>query len=314
MASDKSTIVRPGLTPPLPPRAPRAVRTAFTVLDRTAPSLAGHLARRAWFHLPAVPDPDRRNRHVPPGGEAFVVRRNGFEVHGVTFGRDDAPTAVLVHGWGGWWQQLGAFVEPLLAEGYRVVAHDAPSHGDSPAGRHGPRSSTVPEMAAALEAVTWQQGPADLVVAHSLGAMVATHARGLGVVADGYAFIAPAVDVEEMFPWFQHVLGVGDRTVPRLRASVERHVGLEMAALSVLDAARAIRDAEGVTNAGPNPPRLVALHSRDDADNPARGSVALVDLWPGADLHLTDGLGHRRILWDAETVKVVADFARGVRA
>src|SRR5689334_22239173 len=41
-------------------------------------------------------------------------------------------TVLLVHGWEGRGAQLGDMIEPLLAQGYAVVAADAPGHGRSP--------------------------------------------------------------------------------------------------------------------------------------------------------------------------------------
>ena len=41
--------------------------------------------------------------------------------------------------------------------------------------------------------------------------------------------------------------------------------------------------------------------------DPAAGR-AIAEAWPGARLHTTTGLGHRRILRDAATVAMVSDF------
>ena len=57
----------------------------------------------------------------------------------------DGPTAILLHGWGGRSDQLAAFVPPLLAAGFSVVAPDAPGHGDSTGG-----TSSVLAFAAAI--------------------------------------------------------------------------------------------------------------------------------------------------------------------
>ena len=56
----------------------------------------------------------RRPRGRPPG------RRESWGA---------GPVVYLVHGWAGHRGQLAAFVPPLVAYGYRVVAFDAPSHG-----------------------------------------------------------------------------------------------------------------------------------------------------------------------------------------
>ena len=81
------------------------------------------------------------------------------------------PVAYLVHGWGGNGSQLAAFVRPLLAEGFRVVLFDAPAHGDSEPGPAGPGRTHGVEFGKALDAVFAKFGPAEAVIAHSLGAI-----------------------------------------------------------------------------------------------------------------------------------------------
>lgn len=83
-----------------------------------------------------------------------------------------APMAVLVHGitgWGRTWWRLGP---ALASRGWRAVAVDLRGHGDSPpiAG-----TASATDLAADVEATLERAGivPADLVIAHSLGAAVA---------------------------------------------------------------------------------------------------------------------------------------------
>ena len=137
-------------TAPVPGSA--ALRAGFAALEHQ-PRLGGWLAERLWFRLPAPASVEARGRHTPSGGEPFEVQWEAGTVRGRAYGDWGLPTAYLVHGWGGWWQQLGAHVQPLLDRGLCVVAFDSPSHGDSSPGRFGPRSTTFPEMAQALSAV-----------------------------------------------------------------------------------------------------------------------------------------------------------------
>ncbi|CAN5855776.1 alpha/beta fold hydrolase [soil metagenome] len=301
MSREKSTIVRPTPRP-----APYPVRAGFGGLDRWAPDVAARIVEHLWFRLPAAPTTERRARRQPPGGHPFAINKDGVRVVGRIFGPDDAPTAVLVHGWGGWWQQLGAHVHPLLDAGYRVVAYDAPSHGDSPVGRHGSRSSTVLEIAGAYAAVLWQQGPADLVLAHSLGAMAAVWAHDRGSVAGAYAFLAPMASVAPTVDGFHQVLGMGRRTRQLLVQRVESRIGHRFADFDV----EAIGCRLGT--AGASPP-LLCIHDLGDTETPAQGSVAITTAWPGGGLLLTEGLGHRRLLWDDHVVRQVAEFARAHR-
>jgi pimeloyl-ACP methyl ester carboxylesterase len=204
-----------------------------------------------------------------------------------------------VHGWGGWWQQLAAHLQPLLDAGLCVVAFDAPSHGASDPGRLGPRSSTVVEMAEALTAVEREFGRATVVVAHSLGSMAALHARGLGLTADSYVLLAPPDSVDPMIARFSHILGVGPRTGEQLRRRVERRAGVPLAALDLVALARRI----------PTPPPLLVIHDRSDRETLATGSLALAEAWTGSELVLTEGFGHRRLMWEPDVIGHVARFA-----
>ena len=121
------------------------LRTVFGVLQVVAPDAADRKALDVWCTLP----PGARRRahdHRPGGGEVvrLATARGGDAVAEVW---GEGPVVLLVHGWGGWRGQLGRFVAPLVDAGHRVVAVDAPGHGDAGAGFMGPaaaRSSRSP--------------------------------------------------------------------------------------------------------------------------------------------------------------------------
>lgn len=298
MSQKKSTIDRAAT-----PLAPTWMRATFAVLEHASPRLAGRLADTLWFRLPGVPSEATRQRHMPDGGQAVRLRTGIFDLESRVYGPEDAPVAYLVHGWGGWWQQLGAHVGPLVAAGYRVVVFDSPNHGDSGPGGYG-RSSRIYEIADAYAAMVDQHGPPALVVAHSAGVMAVMWAAVRGTRADAYAFVSASVSVHAMVDWFRQVLGLGPRSVQRLVMNVERRIGYSFEDFEVVDMlAEAFRD----------PPALLCIHDADDGETPVEGSRALAAAWPNAELVVTQGLGHRRVLWDPDVVDRVARFAQGVR-
>ena len=276
-----------------------ALRRLFALLEQQSPALGGLLAERLWFRLPASPAVRSRAARTPRGGEAFEVRWARGTVRGRVYGDGGNPTAYLVHGWGGWWQQLGAHVEPLLARGLCVVAFDAPSHGDSGPGVHGARSTTFLEMGEALAAVVAEFGRPTLLVAHSAGGLAAVHALGLGVRPDSLVLVAPPGGVEAMLPVFAAALGVGPRSQHVMVGRAERRVGRPVAELDLLTMA-----------AGqPSLPHLLVVHDRHDQEAPLAGGVRVSNAWHDARLMVTKGLGHRRVLWDPDVVDRVASFA-----
>jgi pimeloyl-ACP methyl ester carboxylesterase len=280
-----------------------ALRRTFDILERRHPALGGLLAERLWFRLPAGPDGSVREQRTPAGGVPFEVPWTGGAAAGVVRGRVYGdwgnPTAYLVHGWGGWWQQLSAHVHPLLDAGLCVVAFDAPSHGDSTPGGFGRRSTTFVEMAHALAAVVAEFGRPTVVVAHSAGALAALHARGLGVTPDAYTLLAPPLSVEPMVQVFAAALGVGPRSREVMVRRAGQRVGLPMDSLDLVTMA----------SQAPSLPPLLVVHDRADREAPLAGAVALKDAWHDARLVVTNGLGHRRLMWDRAVVAGVTAFA-----
>jgi pimeloyl-ACP methyl ester carboxylesterase len=53
------------------------------------------------------------------------------------------------------------------------------------------------------------------------------------------------------------------------------------------------------------------VHDEDDDEVPFVRGEALANAWPGARLHVTRGLGHRRILRDPDVVSHVCAFIDG---
>jgi len=272
--------------------APRPVRAAFAVLERVAPGQGARWAERVWFTLPPV------NRPTTPAiapGTPFAVEVNGHRVVGQTWG--EGPAVYLMHGWAGTSDQLTPFVAPLVARGYRVVAFDAPSHGRSAPGAFGPRSSTIPEFADALTEVVAAHGPAHAVVAHSMGCTAAAIAVCDGLRIGRMVFLAPMASPASYAAQFAGVLGFGPRILRRLITRVERRVGAPMRHFDVPELGRAIAM-----------PKTLLVHDRDDASTPVSDSDAIAATWTDSRLHVTTGLGHRRILRDPEVVAEVVDF------
>jgi pimeloyl-ACP methyl ester carboxylesterase len=272
--------------------APPAVRAAFTVLDRAAPALAARWAERIWFTLPrpAAPPPI-----VAPDGRPFTVDVNGSRVAGVAWGT--GPAVYLLHGWAGNAGQLSPFIQPLVSRGFRVVAFDAPSHGRSGPGAFGSRSSSILEFSAALTAVVAAHGSAHAVIAHSMGGAATAVALCDGLRAGRVVLVAPMASPESYARQLGTTLRFGEATYQRLIARVERRVGAPMHHFDVPALGRAVA----------MPPTLV-VHDRSDTFTPVSDGAAIAAAWPSARLHVTAGLGHRRLLRDPDVIAEIVEF------
>jgi len=210
----------------------------------------------------------------------------------------------LVHGWGGDGAQLGAFVEPLLAEGYRVVMFDAPAHGTSDPGPSGPGRTHGVEMGKALDAVFARFGPAEAVIAHSLGTVSTYLALRFGWLStQRLVLVAPMVAAAPLFDQFQRALGFGARTRRAFDRRVDALVGIPFGEF----------DAR-IQAAHVDPAPTLVVHDRGDRQTPYAETLSLVASLPDARLVTTDDLGHRRILKDPAVVREVVAFVADVDA
>ena len=278
---------------------PAPLRLAFRVLERVAPDAGARLAVRYWFTVPQAARRPRRSAADLPSADRFTVDLHGCAVHGTAWGA--GPTVYLVHGWGGWGEQLALYVNPLVAAGYRVVAFDAPSHGASKPGRYGPRSTALPEMADALRAVVAAQGEPFAFVAHSIGAMAVALVLRDGVDAERVVLLAPAATVGPMMPVFRAAFGFGDRTEARMHAKIEAYAGMPMAELDVPATGHRL-------HAQSRLPQLFTAHDAQDPQTPQRGSFDIAKAWRAQPPMITTGLGHNRIVRSAEVTSAAVEF------
>lgn len=275
-----------------------ALRAAFHGADALSPRLAAALAAPLFLRTRRHPVPERELA-VLQGAERHELPTERGPAVAWVWGRpapvsSPVPTVLLAHGWEGRGAQLGAFVEPLRRAGFRVVAFDAPGHGEAPG-----RSSSLPALGAALEAAAARWRPAVGVVAHSAGAIGATWALARGLTPARVVFVAPGADLLGYTAAFAGLLGLGSEARRRLARRIERRIGVTYGELEPLERAREMTVP------------LLTVSDRDDPEARLETVEALVASWPGAELRVTRGLGHRRILWEPDVVDAAVGFLAG---
>ena len=281
---EKSTIVRSSTPFPLLP----LVRAGHRVLSALAPELAARVADRRFTTPPRVRRPAAEIELLATAC-ARPMQIGGRRIE--TWGWGSGPSVLLVHGWGGRGAQLGAFVRPLVARGFSVATFDAPGHGASDAG-----SVTIPEIAGAIRAVGETRGPLAAIVAHSVGATAAVRALWEGLDAGAVVLIGPAAELVTPSLRFSETFGFSREVRERMHRRIEARVGR---AWSVFDA---VELAPALTAP------LLVVHDRGDAEIPWQHGAAIARAWRGAELLMTEGLGHRRILKDPDVLAASVAF------
>lgn len=277
-----------------------ALQTAFVVSDNLGASFAERLFTTPRRHA----RPDREKAVLATAREGSVTvtlrspRHEGQRLHIPTWRWGFGPTVLLVHGWEGRGTQLGAFVEPLVKAGLSVVTFDAPGHGDAPDHR-----LYLTDLADTIADVASAVGPIHGLVAHSFGAagvLLAGLRNDFRVTRN--VMIAPNVIIDDAVIRFARMVGLDDADRIVLQQRISDHTGVTLDALRLTNLT-ASRDE-----------RLLIVHDRADREVGINHGERLALLWPNAQLIATDGLGHRRILRDEDTITAaVALLADGIQ-
>lgn len=279
----KSTNVRSHISAPL------WLRSTFSAAGHVSPSVTAAVAERLFF---------KTRRTVPRAGERDVLESAApLSIAGMkAWSWGEGPTVLLVHGWNGRATQLGSFVTPLVERGYRVVAFDAFGHGESPGS-----SMSIPELASCIRQVADELGGVYGVVAHSMGGASTTLALSEGLEIERAVFISPPADPRAFLQIFSDALGISDEVRARLKRRVEQRVGISMQSMRA-----------DVLASSMDVPVLV-IHDRSDKEVPVRAGQSIAEAWPGANLIVTEGLGHQRILRAEHVTNVAVSFIDAVQ-
>lgn len=263
-------------------------KAVFQLLCGIAPDFAARLVQRRVF-TPRRARIREEESMVLIGGREFELAVAHHKVGGWSWG--EGPSMVLVHGWGGHAAHMTAFVSPLVAAGYRVVALDMPGHGSSSVGR-----SSIVHFAAALKELNLRIGPTHGLIAHSLGAAASLYAIALGMSVRRAVFFAPPARFEPMWERVQREYGIPSNIWNRVMRETERWLELDFASLSPLSLATRIKV-----------PSLI-VHDESDGEIPFEDGQEVARSMGAASFHKTSGLGHLRILKDRRAVATAVSF------
>lgn len=276
--------------------AVRVFRIALTTFQLLWPALGVRAAARL-FCTPLPPKWLNRRTHWgrewqrtawPFEGAELTVHAQAAAPHG--------PVALMVHGWGGHAGQLKPLAESLAQQGLRPVLLEMPAHGRS-AGTAG----TLPQFARAIDyAVSRLQQEGHTVrvlAAHSLGANAAAFAASRGVAIERLVLLAPPASPRDYTRYFAHVFGLSEPTRAAMQERIEAQEGVLMAQFEA--------DAMGPRIRVPT----LVVHDRHDSINAFTDGQAFAHAIRGARLVPTEGLGHRKILRDAQVLGQVTLFS-----
>lgn len=274
-----------------PMKIPVPILLSAKFLELVSTRLATSFAARL-FTTPIRHKIPKRELHMLEGSrqkEVFIPAI-GKTVIAYFYGTSDRKI-LLVHGWSGRGTQLVKIADALLIHGFSTISFDAPAHGKSKGS-----TTLMPEFIASVMELEKQFGPFEFAIGHSLGGMSILNAVKDGLKVDKVVSIGAADIIQDIIDDFVRRLKLKSSFGLRLRDHFEKKHGMEMDSFSASRAAKQV----GIP--------VLIVHDEDDEDVPLTAARHIHECLENADLIITKGLGHRKILGNEKVIKKILNF------
>lgn len=288
------------------------IRQVFAAGERVAPQLAGRAAFELFCRTPSRANLTAGEKRAVKRAADFMDQARHHRVpmrSGCAMVHEFRPegaaaqgTVLVIHGWRSRTEYMRAVIEGFRGAGYRVLSLDLPGHG----GSLGRRLNMANAVEAVRTAADWF-GPFVAMVGHSFGGAVAVNAAvgsvsGFAPVAvDRLVAIASPSSMPKLFAEFGRQLHLGPRSQSVVEAQVERLTG------------RPIQEFDSARQLLRTPLPTLVVHDHDDREVPADEAANAARAGAHVRLHMTRGLGHRRIIADPDVVRTAVDFVQAAR-
>jgi pimeloyl-ACP methyl ester carboxylesterase len=268
------------------------IRTKFRLLSAISPAKAAQKA----FVLFCTPQ-YRNKKKLPPifeKAEQLSFKFLSYTIRGYRWNGGAGKKVLILHGFESSVVNFDRYVKPLIKNGYEVLAFDAPAHG---------RSSGKTINAVIYKdfiAYLYQHyGPMDAYMAHSFGGLAVSLflAETKHSAETKAVLIAPAAETTTAAHHFFKLLQLGEATRKAFDQVILEKGGHHMEWFSIRRALKQIKA------------QVLFLQDKDDALTPYKDVAPIMEMnLPNVSFVISEGLGHRRIYRDNQTMKRIIEF------
>lgn len=257
-----------------------------------APPLAGRIAYTLFFRPAGRAAVHPREQAVHAAATVGSVDLDGVAVTTYAWGDGSRPV-LLLHGWSSRGSRYAGMIDDLLDRGFSPVTFDAPGHGDS-----GGASTNLLQYERIMHMLQERHGDFAAVVAHSFGVPCAFHALRTGLRADRLVAVSGPAEFDHLVTEFARQLRLRPSLADHLRTRSVRDIGVA----DLWERFSSTFRPEALTVP------LLVVHDTDDDVVEVDHARRIHAAYPGSQLLVTSGLGHRRILGDPRIVEPVGAF------
>ncbi|MFZ6023083.1 MAG: alpha/beta hydrolase [Bacteroidota bacterium] len=205
---------------------------------------------------------------------------------------------LIVHGFSSYSYKFEKYVQPLLKEGFEIVAFDAPAHGLS----EGKMINALIYMRF-LKAIEQKFGPVNGFIAHSLGGLaIALLAEELDQsVSRKLVLIAPATETRSAIAGFYSMFRIKEPVQTEFEQLIQEMTGKSVDHFSIKRVVQTVQLP------------ILWVHDKGDRICPYKDTLPVQSLkLPHIHFSITDGLGHNKIYRDKQVIGSIIDFLKKI--
>ncbi len=262
----------------------------MVILEKLSLSLASRFAFYMFFKPIKFPLPERE-KAIRKKATKHKLHTDKSPFTLLEWGNPQAKRVLLVHGWSGRGSQFHKIIEALLEKGFYVVAIDAPAHGGNKQ-----KHTSMLEFVDAIEVSQNQFGPFDYAIGHSLGGMAIFNALEANLKPNKIVTIGTPDNIRHVVLDFCEKVHASPKVAERIIKKIENQFVMKTEHASTDYLAQKF-----------NPAGLI-IHDEDDRDVGVDNAIELAKHWPNANLIITKGLGHRRVLMEQKVIDAIVGF------
>jgi len=286
-------ISRPKERPPKTNWKIELIKKGLGVLQHAAPKASAEIIWH-YFTMPGRVFFTEKQREIIKQGDAFQTSYKGDVIKHYRWGSGKRKV-LICHGWRSKSADFRRMIQKLVAEGYEVQAVDMRAHGQSE-GKH----TALPEFRDIIKNHIAKNGPFDVVIGHSLGALaagVALSELGATFHPKNFFLIAAPPFVRYFFKDIVTDVGCNEAVYLAMCAIVKDRYHQPVDYFDLRLKAGQIQTID-----------THLIYCENDQVIPFEKGTELEEAWPHASFVHVKGLGHYRIIANDSIIDYILKF------
>lgn len=273
----------------------KLIQFTVAVLQVISPKLAAKFCVFMASKPRRYPIKEREQLQLDSGQKITYTGAHGTENTAWVWG--GGPVVLVCHGWESRAGQMATLAMAIADAGFTAVAMDFTAHGFA-GGKRVMFRDMSEEVLNVSKQLEEKHGEIYAMVGHSAGGVMAMGARHLGFSASRYAVLGSPVAPYPALTAIKKYMKASPKTLAECQDIYAANMGVTWAEM------------EAGIAFEPEQKPLLAIFDEDDTEAVVAQGKLIQSIWPEADLRMTKGLGHRKLMWAPEVIEHVVGFLK----